>query len=118
MYDPHRHAEELGLTVEYHPLKTANGLTIPEKKLILLRPRLRRILERSVLAHEIVHFEYMDAGRSPWQEDRADRIAAERLLTREALERASKHSDDPVAWAIELDVTPHLLEVWRRRNAA
>lgn len=114
MYCPYDHADSLGLTIEHYPLRTGNALVLPERRLILMRPRLRRVHERSVLAHEIVHYEYMDVGRAPWQEERADRIAAQRLINVDALERAAAMYDAPSLIAHELDVTTHLLRAWKR----
>lgn len=113
-YDPHRHAEDLGITVVYRRLRTCNGLYVPEQRLIFLQPRLHRVHERSVLAHEIVHAEFDDRGRDDFQERRADRIAARRLIAHDELRAVTPLSDDPGVWALELDVTDHMLDVWLR----
>lgn len=113
-YDPHRHAEDLGITVHYRRLRTCSGLYVPELRVIFLQPRMHRIHERSVLAHEIVHAEYDDRGREDHQERRADRVAARRLIAPDDLREVALLSDDPGAWALELDVTDHMLDVWLR----
>jgi len=113
-YDPHRHAEELGITVHYRRLRTANGLYLPDQRVIFIQPRLHRVHERSVLAHEIVHAEFEDVGRNELQERRADRIAARRLIHGDDLRAVTPLSDDPGVWALELDVTDHMLDVWLR----
>ena len=113
-YDPHRHAEELGITIHYRRLRTANGLYLPEQRVIFLQPRMHRVHERSVLAHEIVHAEFEDVGRNELQERRADRIAARRLICGDDLRAVTPLSDDPGVWALELDVTDHMLDVWLR----
>lgn len=113
MYDPKAHARELGLTVETFPVRTGNALTIPEQKLILIRPRLRVVHYRSVLAHEIVHFEHLDFGCSGFQEARADRIAASRLIQPDDLVRAARMYDHEVLIARELNVTTKILRAWK-----
>lgn len=81
MYDPHAHAESMRIHVEYHPLKTALGLWIPERQSIFIKPGLSGLMERSVLAHELVHLEFNDPpGHNPRYEHRANRIAAQRLI--------------------------------------
>lgn len=113
MYDPHEHAADLGLTIATYPVRTGNAFLIPEKRLILVRPRLRAAFERGVIAHEIVHYEYMDAGRAQWQEDRADRIAAQRLVDPHALARAERMYEHPQNIADELGVPTWIITAWR-----
>ncbi len=117
-YDPHQHADEMGIEIVYRRLRTANGLWIPEARTIFLQPRLHRVHERSVLAHELVHAEFGDVGRSAFQERRADRIAARRLVQNDELRRAARLSDDPGAWALEIGVTDHMLDIFLRDHVA
>lgn len=113
MYDPKAHAEDLGISVKLHPVRTAKALTLPDQKIILIRPRLHAVHFRSVLAHEIVHFEFLDFGCLPWQEERADRIAAQRLIQHGDLRRAASMYDHEDLIARELDVTTKILKAWK-----
>lgn len=111
-YDPWSHADALGIPVRYRPGLAWEGLW--HHGTILLRPGLTRRVERSVLAHEIVHAEHDDQPTTDTvthtrQERRADRIAAERLITPADLRAAQRISDDPGMWCHELDVTGWIL---------
>jgi Zn-dependent peptidase ImmA (M78 family) len=117
-YDPHEHAHSMDIDIVYRPLRSANGLWVPEHRVIFLRPRLHRVHERSTLAHELVHAEYGDLGRSDFQERRADKVAARRLIRTDDLRQAVDLSDDPGAWALELDVTDHMMRVYMRQQRA
>lgn len=74
---------------------------------------------RSALAHELVHAYYGDAPcrdpvRHARQEQRADRFAAELLITPEAWAEAEAIHDGHLgAIADELEVTIHLARTWR-----
>ena len=112
MYDPHVHAESLGLNVIYHPLKTSYGLWVPEKKMILIRPNLSGLIERSVLAHEIVHSEFDDRGNNPKQEARANRLAAQRLIDPKVLQQLLRIYPVNDIVCHELGVTRELLQAY------
>ncbi|MBB2957292.1 ImmA/IrrE family metallo-endopeptidase [Pseudoclavibacter helvolus] len=114
MYDPYEHAQKLGLKIEEARIRTANALLIPEKNLILVRPKLPAVHRRATIAHEIVHFEKMDVGRAPWQEDRADRIAAKRLILPADVLRAERMYEHPELIARELGVPTKYLHAWRQ----
>lgn len=90
-------------------------------------PSLRRISTRrgmavwdykSTLAHELAHAYYNDEHTpnghfNQRQETRADRMAARLLINREHLENLLPwHGNDFISLAIDLEVTPHLLEVY------
>ncbi|GAA3730565.1 hypothetical protein GCM10022239_03920 [Leifsonia bigeumensis] len=109
-YDPHEHADALGIRVEYQRLRTANGLWLPDYRTIILQPRMRRIIERSVLAHELGHVCLGHRESSPRNELRADRWAVRHLITPEALERVALFSGDPGEWCHELGVSADLIE--------
>lgn len=117
VYDPYEHADEMDIEIVHRRLRTANGLWVPEHRVIFLQPRMHRIHERSVLAHELVHAEFGDVGRVEFQERRADRLAARRLIRSIDLQRATKLSDDPGAWAIEVGVTDHLMGTYMQDAA-
>lgn len=111
-YDPFEHAAEMEIEIVERPLRTANGLWVPEHRVVFLQRGLHRIHKRSTLAHELVHAEYGDVGRSEKQERRADRVASRRLICGIDLEMVVDTSDDPGVWAMELNVTDHLMNVF------
>jgi Zn-dependent peptidase ImmA (M78 family) len=118
-YDPHQHAEALGLRVGYQALRSAPGLYIPDERLIILRPRMRVATERTVLAHEIQHHLAAHVPLAPgvWsrrQEHRADIGAARALITERALRYSMACSPDAAAWATDLAVTGDMLQVYLR----
>ncbi len=121
-YDPWEHAERLDLTVAYQNLRTAHGLYVPGRDLVLLRPRMKVATERSVLAHEIEHHLNRDRRASGvWnlrQERRADEGAAQRLITPDRWRDVTAWSSDPGEWAVELRVTIDILLAYMRRVAA
>jgi hypothetical protein len=107
-YDPYEHADRLNIEVVYGTLRTANGL--------ILQPRMRRLLERSVLAHELGHVCLGHRESTPRNERQADRFAARHLIRPGDITRVAQQSPDPGAWCVELDVTPHILETYLRDN--
>lgn len=114
-YEPEVHLEKMGVALEEYPLRSAAGLYIDEQQLVLVRPRLRKIHRRSVLAHEAAHAEakHCNSGLlTPKLERYADLIAARRLIDPEHLSDLQLWRDDPGEWCLELGVTPHLLEVY------
>lgn len=114
-YDPEAHLEALGVRVEPYPLRGSNGLYIDDQRLVLVRPRLKKIHRRSVLAHEAAHAEarHRDVGLLlPKLEHYADLTAARRLIDANLLEDLRKWRHDPAEWCVELAVTPHLLRVF------
>jgi Zn-dependent peptidase ImmA (M78 family) len=77
---------------------------------------MRRLLERSVLAHELGHVCLGHRDSTPRNERQADRFAARHLIRPGDISRAAQQSPDPGAWCVELDVTPHILETYLRDN--
>lgn len=69
----------------------------------------------SALAHELGHQAFGDSCSTPPVEERADEYAASMLITptmyRRAEELVGSHCG---ALAVELEVTPRLVEAWRR----
>jgi Zn-dependent peptidase ImmA (M78 family) len=115
-YDPYEHAERLGIAVLNHPLRSANGIWIPDERVILIRPRMRALLERSVLAHEVAHATLGHRDDSPRSERQADTLAARRLIDPDRLIEVARGSADHGEWCVELDVTPHVLETYMKTH--
>lgn len=111
-YNPWDHAETLGVSVGWHPLKHSNGIWLPSHERIVLNTALPEWAVTPVLAHECVHAEYHDPpGQVERHERRANRIAAERLIDPERLEYLAKTTPDYDRLCIELGVTrPMLIE--------
>jgi len=115
-YDPYAHAERLGIAVVEGRLRTANGMWIPERRTIVLKRGMRRLLERSVLAHELGHVCLGHSDDSPRNERQADRFAARHLISEDELREAVRLSPDPGQWCVDLEVTPHILDTYLRDN--
>ena len=112
-YSPHEHAAELGIQIHYHNLKTDNGLWIPALNVILLRPRMRVALERSVCGHEVGHSVLGHSDTSAKSENTANRYAADRLIDADALLDLMKwRPEQPALWSDELEVSHQLLRVY------
>ncbi len=111
-YDPYEHADRLGLNVVTGRVRSANGLWVPQERTIILRRGMRRLLERSVLAHEIGHAVLGHADDRPRYEWQADVFAARRLIHPERLAEVARITPDQGQWCVELDVTPHLLTTY------
>lgn len=117
-YDPWTHAKELGVRVEYYNLKANYGLWVPQQNLILIRPRMRTLMERSVLAHEVVHAEYCDPPfHNSKFEARANRIAAERLINPKAYAELARIYGDGDLICRELGVSRELLQAYIKKIA-
>ncbi|WP_413600803.1 ImmA/IrrE family metallo-endopeptidase [Curtobacterium sp. Curtsp57] len=115
LYDPRSHAAELGVPIVEYPLRADLGRYIPALRTILIRPRMRAALERSVLAHEIVHAERNECQTGVplldlRMERNADTTASLRLIEEDRLVDLMRWTPDPGRWAIELGVTADLLE--------
>ena len=111
-YDPFAHAEQLGLTVIERPIRTANGLWIPDHNLIVLKSGMKARHRRSVLAHEIGHAELSHRDDRPKHEKQADRYAAERCINYDELIELGGWLECPHQVAVELGVTHRLLRVY------
>lgn len=115
LYDPRSHAAELGVPIVEYPLRADLGRYIPALHTILIRPRMRAVLERSVLAHEVVHAERRESQTGVplldlRMERNADTTASLRLIAEDQLLDLMNWSQDPGRWALELGVTADLLE--------
>ena len=116
-YDPWAHAEMLDLPVVFR-----DDLPDPEMvaayshahRAVFMRTNLHGDVERCALAHEIVHYEHGDIGTTDAQEERANRIAARRLIRPWRLEELHPITDDPAVVALELNVTERIMRVYMR----
>lgn len=115
LYDPRQHAADLGIPIVEHPLRADLGRYIPALHTILIRPRMRAALDRSVIAHEIVHAERRECQTGVpildlRMERNADTTASLRLIGEDQLIDLMQWSPDPGRWAVELSVTADILE--------
>lgn len=116
-YDPWEHAEMLDLPIVFRddlPDPDIVACYSDEHGAIFVRPNLHTGVERCAIAHEIVHFEHADVGTNDFQEERADRIAARRLIRPWRLDHLSGLNDDPASVALELNVTEKIMRVYMR----
>ncbi len=111
-YDPFEHAERLGVEVVYGRIRSTNALWVPERRTIIMKRGLRRLVERSALAHELGHVCLGHRDDRPRHEILADRWAAQHLITPKRLAEVMAETEDPGTWCVELDVTPHMLETY------
>lgn len=116
-YDPWEHAAMLGIPIVFRddlPTGEMVACYSEEHGAVFVRPNLHGTVERCAVAHEIVHFEHRDVGADPAQEDRADRIAARRLIRPRRLHELSVLTDDPAVAALELGVTEKVMRTHLR----
>lgn len=111
-YDPFEHAEQQGIRIIYRPIRTAQGLWLPEHNLIVIRTGLRAIHERSILAHELGHAMLGHTDDNPKHEHQADLYAANNLINQDTLVAASKWAVDIQVLAAELNVATRLLRAY------
>lgn len=109
-YDPFAHAHALGIQVVHRNLNSANGLWVPDMRVIFLQSRMRAIHERSVLAHELGHAVLGHRRSTPKQEVQADRWAVAKLIDPEQVRAVAAQTDDIGAWCHELNVSADILE--------
>lgn len=112
MYDPYEHAEQLGLTVVHAPIRTAHELWLPERNTIVVRSGLRRVHDRSALAHGIAHALLGHEDARPKHEVQADRVAASNLIDLDECREVMKWAPDCARLARELDVSTRLARVF------
>ena len=110
----YQHAADLGLDVcwsdmgEYRRGQYADGV-------VWLNPRMTRRQATSTLAHEIGHAVFGDGCSTPALERRAWEYGAALIISPGEYARAERCVGHHLsALAIELDVTPKLIEAWRR----
>lgn len=108
-YDPHTHADELGITVIHRTIRSANGLWLPDHNLIVIKKGMRVVHERSALAHEIAHALLGHRDDRPKHEMQADRIAATNLLDYDQVVQAMRWAPDCHLLAAELGVSTRIM---------
>lgn len=111
-YDPYEHADVLGIEVVHKPITSAHGLWLPDYNCIVIRSGMRRIHDRSALAHEIGHAVLGHDDDRPLHERRADVFAAEHMVLEPEARRAVAHCPDIHALAFELGVSVRILAAW------
>lgn len=111
-YDPYQHAAELGIRVDHQSLRSANGLWVPDHNLILIRSGMRKVHDRSTLAHELAHALLGHRDDRPKHEVQADRLAADNLIDFDECRRAFRTEQDFYRAALELQVSTRLLRVY------
>lgn len=111
-YDPYLHAESLGIDVIERPIRTANGLWIPDHNLIVLKSGMRAIHKRTTLTHELGHACLGHRDDRPKHEVLADRFAAARLIDHDHLLELGGWIEHPARLAEELGVTNRILRVY------
>jgi Zn-dependent peptidase ImmA (M78 family) len=105
-------ARRLRVEVIHQNIRSANGLWLPEHRVIILRRGMKRAHHRSVYAHELAHATFEHISGDPREEAQADRHAADTLITEGEVRAASKFGPHVNEIAHELSVTPQLLRVW------
>ena len=111
-----RHCADLKVDVEWEDLgMQRRGEYHPDDNAILLSPRLTRRQAISSLAHELGHERFGDTCSTPSNERRAWEYGAALLITPDEYQAAESLVGHHLsALAAELDVTPKLIEAWRR----
>lgn len=111
-----QHCADLGIEVDWDDLgskRRAEYVWVEDR--IVLNPRLTRSQATASLAHELGHQRFGDTCSTPAKERRAWEYGAAFLITpgeyAAAEDLVGCHTS---ALAIELGVTPKLIEAWRR----
>lgn len=109
------HAADLGLMVEHADLGNRHGQYHDDVRLIVLNRRLTRAQATTTLAHELGHAVFGDRCSTAANERRADEYAAALVISPREYARAERLVGSHAgALAVELGVTPRLIEAWRR----
>lgn len=120
MYDPYAHLEYMNVRMKYGGRRMEqSGVYYDEDRTIVLRSGMSPRLERCVLAHECCHAEHRDVSTwdddiFDWQELRADRTAAFRLITCTGY-RAVAHLPKPLQ-CDKLGVVPRVLNLYAKMH--
>ncbi len=109
------HCADLGITIEWADLgPTLRGLCAVRSDVILLNRRLTLAQAAATLAHEIGHWTFGDLESTPARERRAWQYGAALLIDPSEYARAERLvGPRPAALALELGVTPRLIESWQ-----
>jgi Zn-dependent peptidase ImmA (M78 family) len=102
----------MGIEVIERPIRTANGLWIPDHNLIVIKSNMRAVHKRTTLAHELGHVCLGHRDDRPKHEVLADRFAAERLIDHDKLVELGEWIEHPAKLAAELGVTNRILRVY------
>ena len=117
--DLHIIAETLGVKLEHH-INGPPGWYHHRTRTISTRRKLGICDYKTVLAHELAHATYGDSACGGWnskQERRANRLAARLLIDPRDLQDAIQwHGDDSHSIALDLEVTPNLLNIFLTHN--
>lgn len=100
------------MEVYVRPLRTAHGLWLPERGIILIHSKLRAGVQRNVLSHEIGHCELAHEDDRPKHERQADIFAARNLIHPEELADIYKWAPDEQRLVAELGVTTRLFRAY------
>lgn len=113
-YCPWEHAELIGAPI-------VSNMTLPsgtyaayshQMHMIFYRADLAEDAERCAIAHELVHFENRDKGKSAREEARANRISTLRLIRPSRLQQIHVDHSDLPALARELIVTEKVMRLY------
>lgn len=110
-----QHCADLGVEVEWADLgEYRRGDYRRRRDEITLSPRLTRRQATATLAHELGHQRFGHGCSSPRNERTAWQYGAALCISPRDYERAEREVGcHPAALAIELEVTPRLIEAWR-----
>lgn len=110
------HCADVGIDVQWADLgEYLRGFYRHEQRRIVLDRRLSRQQVTATLAHEIGHWRFSDTCSTPANERRAWEYGAAMIITPDEYQRAEQIVGHHLAaLAIELGVTPPLIEAWRR----
>jgi hypothetical protein len=110
------HCADLGIEVKWCDLGShRRGHYRDSAKSITLSHRLTRAQATACLAHECGHQKFGDTCSTPAAERRAWEYAAAFMITPEEYRTAEALvGHHPAALALELGVTPKMIEAWRR----
>lgn len=111
-----QHCADLGIDIEWRDLgETRRGEFRRHANTIVLNPRQTNRQVVACLAHELGHERFGHGCSSPANERRAWEYAAELVITPgEYAAAESRVGPDVAGLALELAVTPRLVEEWRR----
>lgn len=111
-----QHAADMDVEVEWCPkMRGRRGDYSSEHKRIRLDRTLTRPQLVTTLAHEVGHAVFDDVGTTPAIERRASEMGASLVISPAEYEAAERLvGPHPGALAVELGVTRHLVEAWRR----
>ncbi|WP_051706158.1 ImmA/IrrE family metallo-endopeptidase [Nocardioides aequoreus] len=111
----YQHCADLALDVEWAPLGEHRRGFYRHPRLIVINDRLTRAQATATLAHELGHERFGDTCSTPAAERRAWEYGAALIVTPEEYADAEALvGHHPAALALHLEVTPRLIEAWRR----